>query len=110
MAGTNNNCGISARHLGHLAAVSHQLGRFSIAYRGRRGTLDLDFQVSYYDSDSLLFVDIPSEAVVAMSRRTRSWLPLALLALLAYASVPAFVGGQFSSTLTICNKNRVPIT
>lgn len=93
--------------MGHLAAVSHQLGRFSIAYRGRRGTLDLDFQVSY---DSLLFVDIPSEAVVAMSRRTRSWLPLALLALLAYASVPAFVGGQFSSTLTICNKNRAPIT
>ena len=38
-----------------------------------------------------------------MSRRThstRSWLPLALLALLAYASVPAFVGGQFSSILT----------
>lgn len=93
--------------MGHLAAVSHQLGGFSIAYRGRRGTLDLDFQVSY---DSLLFVDIPSEAVVAMSRRTRSWLPLALLALLAYASVPAFVGGQFSSTLTICNKNRAPIT
>lgn len=32
-----------------------------------------------------------------MSRRTRSWLPLALLALLAYASVPAFVGGGVSS-------------